>query len=116
MKHGSGAGILLGVLVGAIILACVASFVVNRYLHHLKYESHAGLFQGLCQAHGLDSASCRLLKQVVGSAELEAKARVFTEPGFLEKAIRNPRNTSNREKLTELYRQLFDEKTAKSAS
>lgn len=76
----------LVVAVGIIAGVCLAIRLGSRLLHQRRFNSHASLFRGLCQAHDLDAGDRRLLKQVARHHRLAQPARLFTEPKWLDPA------------------------------
>ena len=88
-QHGSDGGtLLIWLLVPAVGIAvvCVVVNYASRWLHQWRYHSHASLFLDLCQVHGLDFKTRRLLRQIARHHHLKQIGRVFTEPKWLDPA------------------------------
>jgi hypothetical protein len=75
--------IYVAIAVGVITAVAVVAYVVNRLLRRRRRESQWGLFQGLCQAHGLGRGSRLLLRRIAQYHSLRQPARLFTEPDLL---------------------------------
>jgi len=96
--------LVAGAAIGVVSLVLV---VANRVAHRWRYNSHAGLFRGLCKLHGVDSASRRLLKRVVRFHRLGQPARLFIEPKWLDPAELGPSFQTRAADLEKLRNALF---------
>ncbi|MBN2022865.1 MAG: hypothetical protein JW809_08715 [Pirellulales bacterium] len=97
------------VVVGAIILVGVAIWVINRLVHRWRYNSHAGLYRALCQAHHLSRAQRSLLTQVARYHGLARPGRLFTDPRLLDPGRLAKAFSARRSELARLRTQLFEE-------
>ena len=81
----TGEALIYLVIAGGLIAAvCVAIAVATRIHRQRRRKSHAALFRGLCQLHGLDRRARRLLKQLARHYQLAQPARLFCEPKWLD--------------------------------
>ena len=70
----------LGVVtVLAVVVLVLSQYVARRERARRCYSPH-GLFNQLCQAHGLDRSACKALWRLARQDELEHPARLFLEP------------------------------------
>ena len=92
----------LAALVFALWL--LSAYVARREKARRTY-SPRGLFQRLCQAHGLDRASRKKLWQLAQQERLEHPAQLFLEPERFTKP--SPLISRDAETYRALMRQLF---------
>ncbi|NQU21321.1 MAG: hypothetical protein HQ567_08570 [Candidatus Nealsonbacteria bacterium] len=97
----------LGVAVVAIAVVCVGAYLASRLVHQRRFNNDGTLFSGLCAVHALDRSARRLLVEVAGHRRLSQRARLFTDPRWLDPAtLRGPiRRRAN--EVDALRRRLF---------
>ena len=95
----------------AAVLLFVAWRVARRLAMHdgRSYFSSKRLFLELCQTHGLDWPSRRLLGQLASAREPAHPARVFVEPTWFQTAAIPETLRPYRQELEVLRRQLFED-------
>ncbi len=91
-RSGSGEMIAyLGVAVVAIAVVCVGAYLASRVVHQRRFNNHGTLFSGLCKMHALDRSARNLLVEVAQHRRLSQRARLFTDPRWLDPAtLRGP--------------------------
>lgn len=99
--------LLSGIVIGGGVLAMLGAVVWFRHYRLRHQQSHAALFDGLCEAHELDRASRRLLSQVIRFHRLCQPARLFTEPQWLEPSRLGGALASRAAEVTALRNRLF---------
>ncbi len=78
--------IALVCLAGLIVALCLLSRYVARRERSKRTYSPRGLFNELCQAHGVDRAGRTALWRLSKEQQLEHPARLFLEPERFEEA------------------------------
>jgi len=109
-SRGVGGGqVLMYLLMVAVAIGvvCAAIYFGNRAAHKWKHDSQAGLFSGLCRAHGLTGASRGLLKQVAGQSGVRYPSQVIVEPRWIKQAAQGGPLKSRARELEELHEELF---------
>lgn len=78
--------VLLYMAIAAVVIGvvCGVLYAVNRHRHTQRFNSHASLFNGLCERHELNRSARALLKQIAGHHKLKYPARVFIEPKLFD--------------------------------
>ena len=91
-RSGSGEMIAyLGVAVVAIAVVCLVAYLASRVVHQRRFNNHGTLFSGLCRMHALDRSARKLLVEVAQHRRLSQRARLFTDPRWLDPAtLRGP--------------------------
>jgi len=110
-RGGAGTGsVVLWLVIAAVVIAAIIGglFVAVKINHQNRFNSHSGLFKGLCRVHGLDRSSCRLLRQVVQCRGLTQPARVFVEPRLLDTSKLPAPLQPRAEELAALRAKLFN--------
>ena len=109
---------LVWLLVAAAAIGVVSVILVvgNRMARRWRYNSHRGLFHGLCKVHGLDSGSRRLLKRVVRFHRLTQPGRLFIEPKWLDPANLGASFRTQAAQLADLRQSLFNVRPAAEES
>ncbi|NUQ61105.1 MAG: hypothetical protein HUU20_01365 [Pirellulales bacterium] len=112
----SGGQLLIWLLLAgaAIAVVCGGGYFGHRWHHHYRHQTHAALFQGLCDSQGLDRASRRLLAQVGRCHRLGQPARLFTEPQWLDPANLDGRFQTRAEEILALRTRIFSLTALKS--
>lgn len=99
--------VYLGVAVVAIAVVCVGAYVASRLAHQRRFNNHGTLFSGLCARHALDRNAKKLLLEVAAHRRLSQRARLFTDPRWLDPAtLRGPLRRKAAE-VDALRRRLF---------
>ncbi len=101
------AAMFLGGMLAVIGVICAIAFVATRITHRRRFNSHATLLVGLCQAQGLDRSDQRLLKQVAKLHKLKQPARLFTESRWLNPAALSGTLRAKAEEVTKLREHVF---------
>lgn len=94
------------VAVLAVALLLLSKYVARRERAR-RFYSPQGLFNQLCQAHGLDRSGCKALWRLARQEELEHPARLFLEPERFDR----PSSVvdADREAYRQLRSRLFGE-------
>ncbi|MBN1912377.1 MAG: hypothetical protein JW818_21835 [Pirellulales bacterium] len=74
----------LGIAAGGIGMIAGIIYWLNRVTHKRRFDSHPGLFQGLCQAHGLGRNDRNLLKQLARQYQLTQPGLLFVNPDLYD--------------------------------
>jgi len=93
--------------IAAGIVTAVYMRVRNRNDMTQRCDNPWKLFRELCQVHGLDRASQRLLAQVAKARQFSQPAQVFLSPGALEPAGLPPGLRERADHLLRLRSLLF---------
>jgi hypothetical protein len=104
----------LAVAFGAIAILCGGLYFAHRWFHHHRHHSHAALFRGLCEAHGLNRASRRLLAQVGRCCRVSPPARLFVEPQWLDSVNLSGALQTRAEEIGAMRARLFSLAASKS--
>jgi len=99
----------VGMAAVAIAAVCLILYVVTRWVQKRRHFSHAALFTGLCQAHGLDRRARGTLKKVAACRRVTPAARVFIEPKWLDPSNLGGSLRSQASKIAALRDRLFGE-------
>jgi hypothetical protein len=91
----------------AAIVALVVIHVRDRNDMTVRCDNPWKLFRELCQVHGLDGASQRLLAQLARVRQFEQPAQVFLSPGAFEPAGLPPALRERADHLLRLRGMLF---------
>jgi hypothetical protein len=95
----------------AVVIAAAVALIVMRVRARndmtQRCDSPWKLFRELCQAHGLDRASQRLLAQVARARQFEQPAQIFLSPGAFEPAGLPPALRERADHLLRLRGLLF---------
>ena len=90
-RSGGEMVVYLAVAVVAIAVVCVGAYLVSLVVHQRRFNSHGALFSGLCRIHALDRNARKLLIEVAQHRRLSQRARLFTDPRWLDPAtLRGP--------------------------
>ena len=101
------------VLIGLACLTglALAGWALARYVafreRARRVYSPRGLFDQLCQAHGLDRASCKALLRLAQQEQLEHPARLFLEPDRFDRP--SAAIAESRDSYKQLQRRIFGE-------
>jgi len=93
------------VLLGAAVAAVVAYIKYHDFSKPCNDPNR--LFRELCRAHGLDRASCRLLRQLALLTGLPQPAEVFLMPAVFEANQLPEQLRGEQERVRELRERLF---------
>jgi hypothetical protein len=96
--------------IAAAVAALITAIVVqirNRNDMTVRCDNPWKLFRELCQVHGLDGPSQRLLAQLAQARQFEQPAQVFVSPGAFEPTGLPPALRERADQLLRLRGLLF---------
>ncbi len=110
-KYGRRGGgdmfVYLGIAVVVIAVVCLGAYLASRVVHQRRFNNHGTLFSGLCAVHALDRNARNLLVEVAGHRRLSQRARLFTDPRWLDPATLRGAIRRKASDVDALRRRLF---------